>query len=74
MWAVQKLQYPEHVIGRMNPIHDYGESPHINYSFRMDIKGNAYLPDNKEKVLGDTLASRMNSNRKCRQCNDCHIV
>lgn len=64
--VLQKLQHPEHVIRRMNSIHDYGESPHVNHSFRVDINGNTYLPDNKEKVLGDTLANRMNINIKYR--------
>ena len=60
--------------GRMNLIHNYEESSHVNHSFRMGIKVNMYLPDNKEEVLGDNLASRMNSKLKCIKSNDCHIV
>lgn len=71
---LEHLQHSQQVIGMMNLIYNYGESSHVNHSFRMGIKGNMYLPDNKEKVLGDILASRMNSKLKCIKSNDCHVV
>lgn len=74
MCSLEHLQHSEQVIGKMNLIHNYGESSHVNHSFRMSMKGNTYLPNNKEKVLDDIFASKMNSKLKGIKSNDCHLV
>jgi hypothetical protein len=66
-YKIDNLQHLEHIVQRINLLQDFENSYYASHSLRRDIKGNIYLPNNREKVLSNTRSTRMNSVLKCTQ-------